>query len=280
MYLWNKEEFYRAGLDKLKSFYLGKSDYELESNLRNIFLKTREHGEKMVAREERMVIFKKYNKLENFLGILFKYLFALSLYEKDVKNEISKLVSDNDLLQLKTDLENDDEALRILSTHAINYFYLVREYLGSSCIIDIKKLYKIGKFYQDEGGEQALTLQIYFYTHCIIGASGFYSHEIPLEEIPIYKKMLDFMDELIMEKYDDISLDNKFEFLVCAKLCNYSASSEKNIFEEAGRSFSFDGNFLVDTLNKKTSPDARNSFAGSEHRNVLYLMASSPYIGK
>lgn len=277
LYLWTRKKEHREMLDKLRNEYLGENSKQLAAMLEKILDRPAPRGEKMVARDARIKYFEKYPALDGYLGILFKNLFARSIYGEDIRQEIAKHVSEEQLLKLKDDLENDRQALKVLSTHAINYLYLLREYLGDdNCKIDIEVLYQIGRtFSEKEDPRQWIDLCIYFYTHCIIGASGFYSHIVSPAEREVYVKMLGFIDDLIVVSSDKISLDNKFEFLVCAKICNYKARTEAMIMEEAEKSISAEGNFIIDMTNSKAALDARNSFAGSEHRNVLFLMSRS-----
>ena len=120
-------------------------------------------------------------------------------------------------------------------------------------------------------------LQIYFFTHCIIGASRFYSTKIKKGELGVYMKMLKFIEEIIRDHFEMISLDNKFEFLVCAKICGYKSGIESGYslgsrpFTCARRKFPYRHH------NAKASPNERNDFVGAEHRNVLYIMSQTPF---
>lgn len=274
LYLWSGNNFFKDKLNELQAQYSGNSEEGYRKRLKEIFTRIPEHGNRMVAKEARQAYFKKYPRLEPFLGLLFKNLFVREIYGTDLHIYIRELVSDEDLLDLKYALENDEEAMRILSTHAINYLYMLDDYLGTEkSKTDPEKYLRIGTSYPDESFE----LQIYFLTHCIIGASGFYSTAIKKDNLDIYILMLGHIEEIIRNHFKIISLDNKFEFLVCAKICGYKFGLEKNILLEAGRSLAPDGNFLIDIHNTKASPDERNDFVGSEHRNVLYIMSQTPF---
>jgi len=85
--------------------------------------------------------------------------------------------------------------------------------------------------------------------------------------------MLEQLNSLIQKNYDSISLDNKFEFLVCARICRYASSEEQRIYDEATVSLNSEG-FIVDTHNKSINP-IKQSFMMSEHRNVLFIMSTS-----
>lgn len=274
LYLWNQDDSLKRDLLDMQAGYIGISAEEHQQKLHQIFSHVPEHGDLMVAKKEREFYFKKYPLLEPALNLLFKNLFAKEIYAISLSPYIRELVSDEKLLDLKKSLEADTEALRILSTHAINYLYMLEAYLQTQeSIVPVEKLLATGKSYLPHTHE----LQIYFFTHCIIGASRFYSREIPTQDLPQYQEMLLETEKIILNNFESISLDNKFEFLACAKMCKYPSLAEDKILEEAARSLASDGNFLIDIYNKKAAPEERNDLVGSEHRNVLYLMSQTPY---
>lgn len=86
--------------------------------------------------------------------------------------------------------------------------------------------------------------------------------------------MIKLCEDIILKNYFSISLDNKFEFLVCAKMLNYKSVVEKTILGEADRSLSLVGNFLVSKLNDSRGILGQN-LLDAEHRNALYIMANT-----
>ncbi len=275
LYLWTKNDFYRTKLEGLKKGYIGESQKEHQIILSQLFLQKPVHGEKMIAKEAREKILKKYPFLDTYRAILFKYLFSKTLYGIDLRSYVKDIVQDGELISLKDNIEGDENAMRVLSTHAVNYAYLVGEYIGEkACSVDLKKYFQIGLSYRKEND---LDLQIYFFTHCIIGASRFYSKQIEEPDKRVYTEMLLVLQDIIHKNFLEISLDNKFEFLVCARMCGFQTNIEDDILKEATASLSPDGNFIIDRCNKKASLDARNDLSGSEHRNVLYIMSTTPY---
>jgi RimK family alpha-L-glutamate ligase len=273
-YLWTKDPAYRSMLDEIKPAYIGDTVSTHEKILRELLFVCHPHRNGMIAKEARAKYFKKYPVLEPYLDLLFKNLFAQKIYGVDLKPIINDLVRDADFLKLKTDIENDSDAIRALSTHAINYLYLLEFYQnGEAFSVSPEKLLTIGSTYP----ENTIELQIYFFTHCIIGASRFYSEKINPTDMQIYMKMLEKTEAIIQNNFEKISLDNKFEFLVCSRICDFHPAIENAILEEAARSLSPDGNFLIDTLNTKAATKERNDFIGAEHRNILAIMSQTPY---
>ncbi len=274
LFLWSEDITLHDQLEKLREKYLGISDDDSKKKLTETFTRTPEHGSRMIAKEAREIYFQKYPQLEPYLNLLFKHLFAREIYKKDIRHIIQKLVSDDELIQLKVVLENDEDAMRILSTHAINYLYLLHSYLGiDASRPNPEKYFRIGCVPVHESPD----LQLYFFTHCIIGASHFYSTKINPATLNIYTQMLRATETILYDHFQKVSLDNKFEFLVCAKMCDYQSSLEKSILAEAERSLAPDGNFLIDTENETAALHERNDFVGAEHRNVLYIMSQTPF---
>jgi hypothetical protein len=74
------------------------------------------------------------------------------------------------------------------------------------------------------------------------------------------------IDEIIEKKYDSVSLDMKFEFLVCAKMVGYVARLEEKIREEAKAN-------LDGYVRDPAAAERLNTLSGAEHRNVLYIMS-------
>lgn len=273
-FLWTGDASYKKMLSDFQENYIGRTESEHETILRKVSASIPEHGNRMAAKEERMEFFVKYPTLEPALALLFKNLFAKKIYNIDLRPLIKKIVDDDELLTLKQHLENDEAALRVLSTHALNYLYLLEFYLGEEISpVNPEKYLRVGSSYSN----RTLKLQLYFFTHCIIGASRFYSEKINGRDLPIYIEMLKISERIIAEHFQEISLDNKFEFLVCARLCEFSPSIENEISQEADLSLSPDGNFLIDTQNKTAAPNERNDFLGAEHRNVLFIMSQVPF---
>src|SRR5690606_20751535 len=102
---------------------------------------------------------------------LFRARHLLFIYNIDVRNELLNNKSLEDLRALATSLIEDTDAIKVLSTYAINYMYLVDRILfDDSGVINAKQLYELGSSYDTTQPNQSLLL-IYLYTHCIIGES-------------------------------------------------------------------------------------------------------------
>jgi len=228
------------------------------------------------AHELRQPYFEKYPRLYGIHMALFRARHLISVYGIDSRKALYSCVSEDELLNLEKQLLSDDEALKILSTFALNYCYLVERVIRKrEDTLPIEHFYELGKTYNVKDISQ-LQLLIYFYTHCIIGESNFYTREIPVDKLPIYKKMLEELEPLIEANFTTINLDNKLEFLVCSRICDFKSDLFDRIYDECERSVSDAGTFVIDVHNENIQ-ESRNDFVSSEHRNVLYIMSTSTY---
>lgn len=228
------------------------------------------------AHELRQPFFEKYPKLYGAHLALFRVRHLKDIYGIDAREALYQAIPKKDIVELERQLLADDEALKVLSTFAINFCYLLeRVIFEDSTSLPLNRFLELGKTY-DASDKQQTQLLIYFYTHCIIGESNFYVRRIPTDVLPIYVEMLKTIEPLIEASFEDINLDNKLEFLVCARICNYDSHLFERIYEECERSISPEGTFLIDIHNSNIQKD-RNDFVKSEHRNVLFIMSATSY---
>jgi len=271
---WNDDEQCQKYLDELRTNIIPENkpvtDFlkDIIENLPNNV---------MNAAEARAPYFAKYPDVRGLMLALFRVRHMLYIYNVDARRELVAIKPYDELHGLAVKLSQDEDALRILSTYAINYIYLVEHILFDvhSGVINIESMYKLGDIYKIENKDQILLL-IYLYTHCIIGESNFYERGVLPDRKQVYIKMLDYMEDLISQNYENINLDNKLEFLVCCRILNFNSKLFDKIYDECLQSISTNGTFLVDTINK-AGQTKKTSFADSEHRNVLFIMSTTPY---
>lgn len=267
-----REESY-ALLRESKAFIV-QPDRPLNDVIRDVY-NTPQTGRRN-AHELRQPFFEKYPKLYGAHLALFRVRHLQEVYGIDAREALFQAISKEELIELEQQLLADTEALKILSTFAINFCYLLeRVVFNDPTSLPLNKFLELGKSYDASNKEQAQLL-IYFYTHCIIGESNFYVRRIPAELLPIYTEMLSIVEPLMEENFSNINLDNKLEFLVCARICGYESPLFERIYAECQQSISPEGTFLIDIHNANAQED-RNDFIKSEHRNVLFIMSSSPY---
>jgi len=233
---------------------------------------------KINAASTRQAYFEQYSELRPFMLALFRVRHLRDIYGIAARESLLELVSEDQLGDLASQLMEDEKAMRVLSTYAVNYLYLLDHILfkdrDGTCL-DVQRLYDIGRAAQANDPEE-IQLFIYFYTHCIIGESNFYLWQTRSSYRSIYQRMIEDLESLIGKNFRNINLDNKLEFLVCCRILSYASKLESKIYQECTQSISIEGDFLVDTLNDFAQSE-KTSFSDSEHRNVLFIMSGSPY---
>jgi len=276
LYLWNQNSVAAQSLQDLQSEFT--SNHDPETALRKIITASLEspvHGSKNAA-ELRRPYFERYPKLKMYVSTLFRMHFMRLLHDIDSRPLFHTLFDRAEVSQLRHDLLQDPKALAILSTHAINFLYLYDRSFTKTNSLPLHVFLEVGRTQYDFTNRMHLQLFIYLYTHCILGESLFYYRQPPAATREVYLTMLQELEQVITEHFEDINLDNKCEFLVCAKILGKSSPLEGRIFVEAEQSVSNDGTFLVDRHNN--NPQADNStLEKSEHRNVLFMMANSDF---
>jgi hypothetical protein len=224
--------------------------------------------------------FAKYPWLRGLELVLFRVRHLKEIYGVDARAALFELVPRRQLLEYKQLLLADSEALRILSTYAVNYIFLLERVVleqDNAESIDLKLFYNLADDYNLDDPVH-LQLYIYLYTHCIIADAHFYVMPIPTYAAATYTKMLQRLEPIITERMDELSLDTKLEYLVCCRICDFNTSVTKAIYDECRDSVSPEGTFLVDTVNAFADRTAKKSFDASEHRNVLFVMSSLSYV--
>lgn len=255
--------------------FIAPRDKSLDELIADIYNSQREERSG-ITHQLRKPFFEKYPDLHGAQLALFRVRHLKEVYGIDARQALFASISEKRLIQLRDSLLADSEAMRTLSTAAINYCYLLeRVVLEDDDSLPIKFFLDLGKAY-DTSDRQQVKLLIYLYTHCIIGESKFYARTIPAKNLGIYKEMLSVIEALIADNFADVSLDNKLEYLVCARICGYDTHLANKIYDECQQSISPDGTYLVDTINNYHQETGRDIIR-SEHRNILYVMSCSEY---
>jgi hypothetical protein len=228
------------------------------------------------AHELRQPFFEKYPALYGAHLALFRVRHLEAVYGIDAREALYECISEAELEALKDSLLADQEAMKVLSTFAINFCYLFERVVRrDENALPLEALYQLGKTYDINDKEQ-IQLLIYFYTHCIIGESNFYVRTLPEASLALYRQMIADLEPLVRDNFEAINLDNKLEFLVCARICGLESPLAERIYAECADSISEEGTFIIDRHNTNVQAD-RNDFVKSEHRNVLFIMSTTPF---
>jgi hypothetical protein len=260
-------------ISKLKQLaaYMVPDESDLKMALQKIL---DEKSGRPYAYELRRPYFQKYPQLFGIHNAMFRVRHLKEFYGVDARNELVSLVGKEVLSDLYHKLCRDEPAIRTLSRFAIDYIYLYEIMFEKSRGFDSERLLEIASGY-DSGSVEQTHLQIYLYTHAVIADSNFYARNVPEERLELYRTLLRELESLL-DKLPGIKFDNRFEFLVAARICGFDSRLPDEINRDARQSLDATDSFIIDRLNGPTDVYL-NSFAGSEHRNVLYIMSQSAY---
>lgn len=268
LFLWSGDDFAKNKLVELKAEYIGVSENEYREKITAI-LNEEVNVESILFKNVRGEFFIKYPLLKKYNKILFRNLFCETIYGIDLRGIISEQIKKEDFIAMQSALLNDKAAVAALSTHAVNYFYVLDYYLnGEGSFFDPKFFLDIVNNEKIFKSKETSVLKVYLLTHCIIGESAFYSRGIH-RNAKIYDKIFTELELIVDNNYENISLDNKVEFLVCAKICKKTSNLEEKILKDVIFSFDIEKKYFAE--NKKKN--IRDAFRKGEHRNVLALMA-------
>lgn len=273
---WNGDPKARRILEEMSHFLLSQDDPASRTEMLHTIL-TRQQTGRRNAHELRAPFFARYPDLYRLQLALFRVRHLKYIYGVDLTDDLLALYPKEKFVQLKKSLLSDPEAMRYLSTFAVNFCYLVDIIiLKRQPSFSVEALYDLGDLYDTSNADE-IQLLLYFYTHCIICETNFYVQPIPTSRLEIYRKMLTRAEVLIEENLEHITLDNKLEFLVAARICHVDVSLlQKTIYDECADSISPDGMFVIDVHNSKLRPE-RRTFDKSEHRNTLLIMSDSAF---
>jgi len=270
MYLWTKDVTYKKLIDENKNDYLGA-----DPNV-TLVKKMNDEGTEFTGKwaTERESVFKKYPKIRVYNDVFFFWLFSGAIYNIDLHSDLERLIDKKSIKKTFDKLIKDKESLSVLSTHAINFIYHANNFFGKEFDFNPKIFLDIVNEKKTINSPSEISLSIYLLTHCIIGASYFYTREI-VEYKNIYQDMIKTLERLILDHYFNVSLDEKNEFLVCCRLVGLDSGLEKIIISETEKSLSSLNNFVYDKLNSRNVLE-KNNPSSKEHTNVLYLMTQFP----
>lgn len=268
LFLWNKDEFYENELNQFKSYFINADNLMDSYTLRTEALKK--------FNSQRCHHLKMYPNLLKLHDILIRALYSRTIFNENLQKQLQKCFSFDQGQLLAKKLLSDAQSLTWLSSYSISYLYLFSKFFPTDLSLDLDFFYQIGSSQLDDQDTFQLGTKIYFFTHCIIGESLFYAREIPNQNLHHYQKYLLYIENLIRDYYQKISIDHKLEFLVCCRICYYQSKLTNKIYQEILASISEKGDYLIDKLNiySKINTD---SLMSAEHQNVLFLMSMQEY---
>ncbi len=275
LYLWFQHPEYAALLKTIQHKWIVGSHASSIDHLRFLAIETQPTTRPRNSLHIRQPFLEKYPLLDVYNPVLSRIHFLSTIYAVDHTQDFLQLFPEQDVRQLAYKLLQDEDALMKLSTYAINFLYFLHyDILHEDIPAD--SLLRIARHHPPQSDPDLIQLSIYFYTHCILGESRFYYQTIPKEKRSTYQHMLQACEQLIVDNFSHIHLDNKLEFLVCARMLQMPTRLEDAIYTEVTQSLSKEGTHLIDRVN--TFPQKhRRTLETSEHRNILFLMSLADY---
>lgn len=272
--IWKQEPIALEKLQELKPQFAPNNPDELRAALQACLVE--QPSTATASYEQRLPYFQKYPQLYGYHQALFRVRHLEVLYDIDAASALKELVPPSEMHSLANALIKDTEALATLSTMAVNFLYLARRYMLDDFVFD-PALFMDLKDRYDTANPDDLRLLIYLLTHCIIGASNYYAEPVPAEYQATYMDMLKYLESVMSDKLQNLSLDTKLEFLVCCRILEYTTALQQPIYEECANSVSPEGTFIIDTHNVFAERRIKRGFTDSEHRNVLFILSGSVF---
>ena len=278
MWLWFEDQRARDILEVLREEMISDgSDTSLHEVLSGLLEKDHKFGSDN-AKEFRKQAIERHPELVRIMPVLYRALWADKIYGVTNAWDVARdVVAPEKLNHIADRLFNDPASVAAFSTHAANFAYLYKKIGGEAAEIpSTSDFVEIASSRYDDTDLLQLQLKLYLLTHVVIGETLFYSEAIhePAKQSAV--ELVSYLDTDFSNRFDDINLDNKFEFLVCARICGVEVESESRINQEALNSISPDGIYTIDTHNN--NPQSRNtSLARSQHRNVLLVMSGTRF---
>jgi hypothetical protein len=195
-----------------------------------------------------------------------------TIYGVDAREDLLRFTPLSDFQQTLRALEDDPEAIAMLSCGAINFIYLVNYLLldRPNAVSPTTVLQDCLPFYDMKDGMH-LKILSYLYTHFVINESLFFSRPIPPEKLAEYQLLMTEADKVIAGNYFKHSLDNKYEFLACAHLVGNTSDLEPIISDEAANSVVDGGLYTADTLNRNPNKHP-SSIPNMAHSMAFYVL--------
>jgi len=221
--------------------------------------------------EARRPFFEKYPELYGLEACLFRINRLLIEYDVDLREDFLKIFSLDKLADLCHKLLHDYEAMITLSTYAVNVVGLSINLFGD-------RIYGLDNRYDRLTRIYAQSLQqkadyIYAYTHIILCMSDYYTKEITGHYLQLAEIIMDHTEPIIKDYYNDISLDMKLEYLVCAEMTHRRNEELRQKIDAECRAARENSPYVIDTRKS----EKYNTLSGAEHRNVLYIMSGLDY---
>ena len=259
-------------ITRMKNF-LKTHDYDdyLSKNMPDtnlVAILTNNNYSKVYNKELRRPFFEKYPDLFGVEAALFRVHHLLHEYDLDLRDNFVKLYPINKLYSLVDSLMGDPDAIKALSSWAVNTVCLTEELFPREKDV-VKELSK--KALEIDPEKEEPTLFVYLCTHIVICESGFYTKELRnSRNLEILNELLNKCAEIILKHLGEISLDALVEYLVCCKMAGVEQNDLRDRIAQICKNNRAGTPYLI---NRKRGKKYLCSLDGAEHINALYIMS-------
>jgi hypothetical protein len=275
LYLWNGDTVAAQHLLRIKGAFTAHGDISLVfqrviENTKTTHYDATPVGP-MVAK-----YFKRHPNLYTSTWLLLYLMYLETVYGIDGRAQLLELVPLDAFRQTRRAIEQDSEALAMLSVVAANniygYNYLLRndaEPVDPTVILgQVRSRY-------DLRNPMHLRFLTYLYTHFVIDESVFFAHDIESHRASLLTGLMQELEALVATHYFEISLDIKCEFLACCRSLGYEPGIGAVINNEVVNSKHYRGAFSYDRFNANPAPK-RPTVGNMAHTMAYWTIGSSP----
>lgn len=254
-------------LDSLKDWFFRGDEETPERRLNHIGL-TQPDLTHLNAATERAPILARHPWIFGYELQLFQVLHAKIQYDTDLRPLLQDPVPH--IKEHIDELVTDPTILAILSTYIIDVYYLYYRIILEQEVplISLDLLHEALSLEVNPASKPLLN--VYLLTHCIIGETDFYARDIPRERRTYYDSLAELLEKTAHDTWGNLSLDNKLEVALCLLLTDTASPLVTKAIKESDDHYDASQGFIVDP-----KVPHKNDLEWAEHRNILYLMASS-----
>lgn len=218
--------------------------------------------------EMRKPFFEKYPELYGVEAALFRVHHLMKEYGIDIRDGFMKLYPEKKLGRLVEILIDDEDALRALSTWAVNTIFLTKELFPG--VNDATNKLTDWALRLDSDMMDP-TLFVYLCTHVIICRSEYYTKKI--ENAENLARLLKKCERVVLDNIDTISLDAALEYLVCCKMTGVECEEIEEKIAAICEEYREDKPYLINYRRDKAPGSYYHTLDGAEHANTLYIMS-------
>ena len=257
LFAWGRDEFARDFLVQNGDLKIHGGDVgAIMADLRGLARAEYDYATVQNA-SRRRELFERYPFLVGDLLVMERVRPLLTFWGIDLRAEAREIIGD--VRENSEKLLHDIEAVRELSTYAINYWFLGNRILYQTDFDLLEALRKV--FAGWEVDEKNVTAYVYAFCHAVIDESNYYAWELGDEYRQFLREILDEVRKVVLRYRAALSLDVQVEFLVCEKMLGV-VLDERVMDGCMGRM-------------QELMPDSDGKdFSRAEHRGVLYIMAT------